>query len=129
LFRQKYPERWPKPSGDAFEEYTLYHFCYQNKKKFQNNRLEIFKIKLLNDINFNFHKDNSIQISEEWYTKYEKLLLFRQKYPERWPKPYRDDLERALYQFCYRNKMRFLNGNLEEGKINLLKDIDFNFDE
>ena len=74
----------------------------------------------------NSDKKNELR-SNKWLNNFEKLKKFRAINPSIWPRAKGSELEKPLYQFCYRNRNKFINGTLEDYKIQLLNEINFDF--
>ena len=125
IFYDKY-QRWPKYNKSDSKESKLYRFCNSIFHSLENGELSINQQKSLEDIGFPLSQG---YIANIWLDNYEKLKVFRQNNPNKWPKARGDKSEKPLYQFCYRNKNKFLEGSLEEFKVKLLNDINFNFYE
>lgn len=116
---------WPKSSNIADEKgISLYRFCNSVFKNFKNNELSQGQIQKLQSINFPFEQGS---ISNIWLENYQNLIDFRKLNPNRWPQFRGLEIEKPLYQFCYRNKKKFKDGTLEPSKIHFLREINFDF--
>ena len=119
--------RWPKSSDRiADNEMRLYRFCNSILKGFSNEELSEDQIEKLESIGFPFEKHTLI---DKWLDNYNKLKEFRETHPTRWPQARGFESEKALYQFCYRNRKKHLNGFLEDYKVKLLNELNFEFNE
>lgn len=119
-------QRWPKYNKSDSKESKLYRFCNYIFHSLENGELSVNQQKSVEDIGFPLSQG---YVANIWLDNYEKLKAFRRHNPNNWPKARGDKSEKPLYQFCYRNKNRFLEGSLEEFKVKLLNDINFNFYE
>ena len=119
-------QRWPKYIKMDSKESKLYRFCNSIFRSLERGELPITQQNLLEGIGFPLTQGAFTNV---WLDNYAKLKIFRQKYPNRWPSARGDNSEKPLYQFCYRNKNKYLEGRLEEFKIKLLNVINFDFYE
>jgi len=116
---------WPKSTNNTDEnEMRLYRFCNAIFKDFKNEDLNQNQIQKLQGINYPIEQGS---LSNIWLENYQKLICFRKLNPNSWPQARGIELEKPLYQFCYRNKNKFKNGTLEPYKIQLLNEINFDF--
>lgn len=117
-------KKWPKHLKSDKDQIRLYRFCLSIFKLYKNSELNYEQLKQLDNINFPYTQGAFIDV---WLNNYEKLKEFRITNPSRWPQAKITELEKILYQFCYRNRNKYINGTLEDYKIQLLKEINFNF--
>jgi hypothetical protein len=115
---------WPKSSNSREKESKLYRFCNSIFTSFKNEELTENHIKKLDSIKFPLNQGSA---SNKWLENYEKLKEFRKINPTRWPHARGLDFEKPIYQFCYRNKNSYINGTLEDYKVQLLNDLNFDF--
>ena len=120
-------KRWPKSSDHiADNEMRLYRFCNSILKEFSEEELSGDQIEKLESIGFPFEKHT---LTDKWFDNYTKLKEFRVTHPTRWPQARGFESEKALYQFCYRNRKRLLNDSLEDYKVQLLNELNFENNE
>jgi hypothetical protein len=103
---------------------TLYYYCRRIRNEYENGLLDDEQIQLLNDINFPL---SDIVSKNSWHRNYYELVEFRKHNPGRWPKARGIETEKHLYQFCFRNRVKYNENSLSEDKLELLKRINFNF--
>jgi hypothetical protein len=119
--------RWPKSSDHiADNEMRLYRFCNTIFKSLSNEELSEGQIDKLESIKFPFEKHT---LTDKWLDNYNKLKEFREMHPTRWPQARGFESEKALYQFCYRTRKGLLNGSLEDYKVQLLNELNFEYNE
>ncbi len=119
--------RWPKSSDHiADNEMRLYRFCNSILKGLSNSELSEDQIEKLESIRFPFEKHT---LTDKWLDNYNKLKEFREIHPTRWPQARGFESEKTLYQFCYQNRKRLLNGSLEDYKVQLLNELNFEYNE
>lgn len=117
-------KHWPKYLYSDKKQVKLYRFCMLIFKLYKNSELNIKQLQQLDNIGFPYALG---VFTNAWLDNYEKLKRFRNSNPNRWPHARSSALEKLLYQFCYRNKNKYLIGTLEDFKIQLLNEINFDF--
>jgi hypothetical protein len=115
---------WPKYIRTDLMQVRLYRFCMSIFKSYKKNELTKKQLAMLDKIKFPYVNGT---FSNGWMNNFEKLKEFRINNPNSWPKARGGVLEKPLYQFCYRNRNKFIDGTLEEYKIQLLNEINFDF--
>jgi hypothetical protein len=115
---------WPKYIKTDKVQVRLYRFCTSIFKAYKFNELTEEQLAILDNIWFPYKNGAFINV---WMNNFEKLKEFRLKNPNSWPKARGGELEKPLYQFCYRNRNKFIDGTLEDYKIQLLNEINFDF--
>lgn len=116
--------RWPKCIESDSKQMRLYRFCISLFKAYNSNKLSQEQLDRLDNISYPYKRR---AFSNVWLYNYEKLKKFRTINPKRWPQARVSEIEKPLYQFCYRNKNKYLNGTLEDYKVKLLNEINFDF--
>ena len=117
-------KKWPRCLNSDSEQIRLYRFCISLFKAYKSNKLSQEQLELLDNLGFPYSQG---VFSNAWLDNYEKLKGFRIINPSRWPQARASELEKSLYQFCYRNKNKHINGTLEDYKVKLLNEINFDF--
>ena len=123
LFKTK-NNGWPKCIDSDKKQIRLYRYCMSLFKAYKNDTLSAEQLEKLDKIEFPYQLG---VFSNKWLDNYEKLKKFRAINSSIWPRAKASDLEKPLYQFCYRNRNKFINGTLEDYKIQLLNEINFDF--
>ncbi len=123
LFKAK-NNGWPKCIDSDKNQIRLYRYCMSLFKAYKNEILSDEQLEKLDRLKFPYKLG---VFSNKWLDNYEKLKKFREVNPSIWPRAKGSELGKPLYQFCYRNRNKFINGTLEDYKIQLLNDINFDF--
>ena len=120
----KVDNEWPKCVESDKHQIRLYRFCLSLFKAYKNESLTKGQIEKLDEIQFPYQLG---VFSNKWLESFERLKKLRLENPNSWPKARGGELEKSLYQFCYRNRNKFIDGSLEDYKIQLLNEINFDF--
>jgi hypothetical protein len=123
LFKAKNND-WPKCIDSDKKQIKLYRYCMGLFKAYKNETLSDEQLEKLDKLEFPYQLG---VFSNKWLNNFEKLKKFRAINPSIWPRAKGSELEKPLYQFCYRNRNKFINGTLEDYKIQLLNEINFDF--
>ncbi|MDM8158597.1 hypothetical protein QUH73_02085 [Labilibaculum sp. K2S] len=123
LFKTK-NNGWPKCIDSDKKQIRLYRYCMSLFKAYKNKTLSDEQLEKLDKLEFPYQLG---VFSNKWLDNFEKLKRFRATNPSIWPRAKGSELEKPLYQFCYRNRNKFINGTLEDYKIQLLNEIKFDF--
>jgi hypothetical protein len=115
---------WPKCVESDKHQIRLYRFCISLFKAYKNETLTKEQLENLDEIQFPYQLG---AFNNKWLDNFERLKTFRLENPNMWPKARGGELEKPLYQFCYRNRNKFIDGTLEDYKIQLLNEINFDF--
>ncbi len=109
-FRKKNPNGWPSRSSKKREERNLSLWCTYNKS-WKEGRLKKYgeypkeREQKLDLIGFWTSDRNRTVNNEKWNKKFNQLVEFRTKNPNRWPRSYaKDKEEKSLGKWCKKNK-------------------------
>jgi hypothetical protein len=113
--------RLPLFSG-PMEERTIYKFLQGQQVLFNKGKLSRENQELYEKIGFQTRKMVQTKI---WMNGYDNLKKFREVHTDRWPIFKNGAIERALFNFCRKNKWRIRVGKLSKQKRDLLNEIHF----
>lgn len=120
-YRKKYPRQWPEARKECPKGNGLGNWCNAQRSTRRANKLSKDRILLLNKINFEWDPLATI-----WRQQYNCLVVFRKKYPNRWPAQ-RTKLpeERRLASWCLHQRNFYRRKRLSHERISLLEKIGF----
>ena len=119
------PKAYALKLGYTAEEWEIGRWCWMQRMEFKRRKLSQEKVKMLNEVNFDWQKEKKGNYKpESWNQNFKKLVEFREKNPGKWPQPYNED-EKELHHFVKGQKRFFVAGKLTPERIKKLRDIDF----
>ena len=108
------------------EDYDLYEWCVTQRLRFQKGQLQPNRLALLEELGFKFHiKD--IGYNQAWLNKYHqyKTFVFEEGFENR--KKMRKE-NQALVNWVNFQRQKYRNNQLEQAKIDLLNELNFQWE-
>lgn len=127
-FRLENPDRWPYLSESFPFGNKLGLWFWRQAKLFSEGALGAEKVKALNRLGSDW-KAGSTKYRDNWKESCGRLVAFRRRNPDRWPrKSAKDKAEDKLAEWCYFQRLWRKRGTLTQERFRRLLEIGFPFD-
>lgn len=121
------PKEFGIKQGHTEHDLELGIWCFHQRYYRKKFRISEKKIALLDKENFDWKEDKVSNYDHfGWNKKYNQLVKFRKKYPNRLPQPYNKG-EEVLHNFVKGQKRAYHEGFITPDRVKKLKKIGFSF--
>lgn len=127
-FRQQNPDRWPYLTEFFPPSNRLGYWLWRQVKQYANGTLDKDKVKVLNRLGADW-KLSRTKYQDQWKTWKSRLIDFRYRHPDRWPrKSAGNKEEKKVAEWCYLQRHWKKKGILSQERYRHLLEIGFPFE-